>query len=321
MIILDIDPFAPDLDSILPNRPLFHVNRACRSFDAYPGVRPYPGSLELPKDAVVLVPTTEPFAKLTVIMDILQGPNGCPWDKEQTHETLKKYLLEETYEAISAIDDNDMNALAEELGDVLLQPVFHMTIANKADSFKFHEPLVRICDKLIRRHPHVFGNVVVEDSDEVLRNWDAIKKQEKLGEFRSILQGIPSAMPALARAHEVSKRAVRAGFEWPDFAGVKAKVQEELDELDEAIQSGDKDEIKNELGDLLFTLVNVARWQKIDAEDALRSMLNRFQSRFATMEALATKPLGDLSLEEWDDLWVKAKLREPKETPKTSDSK
>lgn len=272
---------------------------------------PYPGSDSVPKDAVIFVPIDQPFAKLSTIMDLLLGPHGCPWDREQTHSTLKKYLLEEAYETIDAIDQNDADALAEELGDLILQPVFHMRLAERAGSFGFDEPLRRITEKLIRRHPHVFGETLVADSDEVLKNWDKIKQTERP---RSILAGVPQALPALARAHEISKRAARAGFEWPDFDGVLDKVHEEIAELKEAISSGQKDEIRDEIGDLLFTIVNIARWQKVDAEDALRVMLNRFQTRFQTMEEVAEKPLTELTPEEWDDLWNQAK-----ETQKQAD--
>lgn len=265
---------------------------------------PYPGSNSLGKDAIVYVPVDQPFIKLSIIMDLLLGPHGCPWDREQTHSTLKKYLLEEAYETIEAIDQNDADALAEELGDLILQPVFHMRLADRSGSFNFEEPLKRITDKLIRRHPHVFGETLVADSDEVLKNWDKIKQTEKP---RSILAGVPQALPALARAHEISKRAARAGFEWPDFEGVLDKVHEEVAELKEAVQRGDKDDVRDEIGDLLFTIVNIARWQKIDAEDALRVMLNRFQSRFQSMESNAEKPLHDLTAAEWDELWNQAK--------------
>ncbi len=268
------------------------------------GLIAYPGSDQLTKDATVYVPIDQPFTKLSIIMDLLLGPHGCPWDREQTHSTLKKFLLEEAYETIEAIDQNDADALAEELGDLILQPVFHMRLAERAGSFGFSEPLKRITDKLIRRHPHVFGETLVADSDEVLKNWDKIKQTEK---SRSILAGVPQALPALARAHEVSKRAARAGFEWPDFDGVLDKVLEEVAELKEAIEQGEKDDIRDEIGDLLFTIVNIARWQKVDAEDALRVMLNRFQSRFQNMEECAEKPLHDLSAQEWDDLWNQAK--------------
>lgn len=264
----------------------------------------YPGSDHLPKDAIVYVPECQPFVKLSIIMDLLLGPHGCPWDREQTHSTLKKYLLEEAYETIEAIDQNDPEALAEELGDLILQPVFHMRLAERAGSFEFAEPLKRISDKLIRRHPHVFGETLVANSDEVLKNWDKIKQTEKA---RSILAGVPQALPALARAHEVSKRAARAGFEWPDFEGVLDKVHEEVAELKEAIASGSKEDVRDEIGDLLFTIVNIARWQKVDAEDALRVMLNRFQSRFQSMEETSSKPLQDLSAQEWDELWNQAK--------------
>ncbi len=264
----------------------------------------YPGSDHLSKDAIIFVPASQPFVKLSIIMDLLLGPHGCPWDREQTHSTLKKYLLEEAYETIEAIDHDDPEALAEELGDLILQPVFHMRLAERAGSFGFDEPLKRISDKLIRRHPHVFGETLVADSDEVLKNWDKIKQTEK---SRSILAGVPQALPALARAHEVSKRAARAGFEWPDFEGVLDKVHEEVAELKQAVTSGDKEDIRDEIGDLLFTIVNIARWQKVDAEDALRVMLNRFQSRFQSMEESSSKPLQDLSAQEWDDLWNQAK--------------
>ena len=265
---------------------------------------PYPGSEHIAKESTIYIPADQPFIKLSVIMDLLLGPHGCPWDREQTHASLKKYLLEEAYETIEAIDQNDPEALAEELGDLILQPVFHMRLAERAGSFEFNEPLKRITDKLIRRHPHVFGETLVADSDEVLKNWDKIKQTEK---ERSILAGVPQALPALARAHEVSKRAARSGFEWPDFEGVLDKVHEEVAELREAVAGGDKVHIRDEIGDLLFTIVNIARWQKIDAEDALRLMLNRFQCRFESMEACAEKPLQELTPAEWDQLWNQAK--------------
>ena len=268
------------------------------------GLKPYPGSDLVAKNATIYVPLDQPFVKLSIIMDLLLGPHGCPWDREQSHSTLKKYLLEEAYETIDAIDQDDPEALAEELGDLILQPVFHMRLAERAGTFGFDEPLKRISDKLIRRHPHVFGETLVADSDEVLKNWDKIKQTEKA---RSILAGVPQALPALARAHEISKRAARAGFEWPDFEGVLDKIHEEIAELKEAISSGEKDDVRDEIGDLLFTIVNIARWQKVDAEDALRVMLNRFQSRFQHMEEASYKPLQELTLEEWDMLWNQAK--------------
>ncbi len=298
----------PALRDELEGLIVYHANPSCQTYLAFGSARPYPGSDTVEKNAVILIPENEPYTELAVLMDLLLGPHGCPWDREQSHETLKKYLLEESYETLDAIDRKDMKSLAEELGDLTLQPVFHARLAERAKAFAFDEPLREICAKLIRRHPHVFGDLDVADADEVLRNWDAIKKDEK-PEKRSILHGVPKSMPALARAHEVSKRAVRAGFEWPDFGGVIDKIREETAELEEAIAGGDPEAIKSEIGDLLFTLVNVARWQKVDAEDALRMMLDRFQGRFELMEGMATKPLNDLSFEEWDDLWNQAKAK------------
>jgi tetrapyrrole methylase family protein/MazG family protein len=308
MLVLDIslesnlDRLREDLDGL----PVYHANVNCQSFAAFGKAKAYPGSNSVEQNAVVLVPLNEPYTKLSIIMDLLLGPFGCPWDREQTHESLKKYLLEEAYESLDAIDRQNFADLAEELGDLTLQPVFHARLAERDGKFGFNDPLHHICDKLIRRHPHVFNDTVVADADEVLKNWDAIKKQEKQ-EPKSILSGVPKALPALARAHEVSKRAVRAGFEWPSFDGVIDKVREEVSELEEAISTGDKAHIQSEIGDLLFTIVNVARWQKIDAEDALRQMVDRFQTRFESMESHATKPLTELTFEEWDDLWNQAK--------------
>jgi MazG family protein len=223
-------------------------------------------------------------------------------------------LIEETYEATEAIEKDDWNALAEELGDVLLQPVFHMRLAERDNEFEFNEPLKRITDKLVRRHPHVFATTEVNGSDEVLKNWDAIKKQEKKLETSdavSILSGVPTSLPALLRAMEISKRAARAGFEWPDIEGVKDKVLEELNEFEQALSQQEKEA---EFGDLLFTLVNFARWQKIDAEAALRQMVLRFQKRFEQMELSSSKPLNGLSPEEWDQLWSEAKNKSQNES-------
>jgi tetrapyrrole methylase family protein/MazG family protein len=246
------------------------------------------------------------FTGLVQIVDRLLGPDGCPWDKEQTHESLKKHMVEETYEVLDAIDKNDPDALCEELGDFLLQAVMHAQMDAIEGYYDIDDVIRGISDKLIRRHPHVFGNVEVSGSDEVLDNWDAIKKSEK-GEDRSVLAGVPKAMPALLRAHEISKRAVRVGFEWQDLEDVFAKLSEELGELKDAINAGRKEDIENEIGDLLFTVVNIARWLKIDPEEALQRMVTRFSDRFQQMESSAGKPLNDLTFKEWDDLWIAAK--------------
>jgi tetrapyrrole methylase family protein / MazG family protein len=249
------------------------------------------------------------LAGLVHIVDRLLGPGGCPWDQVQTHESLKKYLLEESYELIEAIDTNDERGMQEELGDVLLQPLMHTQIKRLEGKWGVEEVANQINAKLIRRHPHVFGDTSAETPEEVLKNWDKIKRQEKNEQSKpeSTLSGVPKAMPALMLALEISKRAARAGFEWPNMAGVWEKFHEEEVELREALGTGDKTRISDELGDLLFTVVNLARWAKIDPEDALRTMVERFRHRFITMESLSNKPLADLSPQEWDVLWNQAK--------------
>lgn len=272
------------------------------------GVRVAP----LPEDGIasgilLLIPRETPLAELVAVTDRLLGPGGCPWDQAQTHESLKKYLLEEAYEVLDAIDSQSADALREELGDLLLQPVLHAQISRKNGGFDIQEVARGIVDKLVRRHPHVFGEIDVADADEVLRNWDQIKRVEKGDAPQSILAGVPKGMASLLRAHEVSKRAVRVGFEWPELDAVFDKLHEEEAELREAIAGGDPAEIESELGDLLFTAVNIARWCKVEPEEALRKMLNRFTDRFMTMERLAQKDLRELTPEEWDALWEQAK--------------
>lgn len=253
------------------------------------------------------------FADLVEVMARLRGEGGCPWDREQDHRTLKKYLIEECYETIDAIDADDLDALCEELGDVLLQVVFHAQLEAEAGTFTIDDVVERIVDKLIRRHPHVFGDVAVADSAEVLRNWERIKRAEK-GEATpgSILDGVPSSMPALMRAMEISRRAVKVGFEWERFEDVLAKMEEEIHELRQAIASGRSEEVFSEIGDLLFTIVNVARWQRVNPEEALRAMLTRFTTRFRYIEQTARaqgRRLEDLTLGEMDALWDEAKTR------------
>ncbi|RYG21232.1 nucleoside triphosphate pyrophosphohydrolase [bacterium] len=266
--------------------------------------------LPLPSEGIaegtILLPETSatPLGELVYIVDRLLGPGGCPWDQEQTHETLRKHLIEETYETVDAIDAGDLDLLREELGDLLLQPIMHAQIEKAAGGWDIDAVARGIVDKLVRRHPHVFGDVSAEDSDTVLRNWDAIKKTEGK---RSALSGVPRSMPALTRALSVSKRAARAGFEWPSMEGVLEKLDEEEREVREALASGDSAAVEGEIGDLLFTVVNVARWAKVDPEEALRGMLDRFTVRFERMEALASAPLEELDAESWDLLWNRAK--------------
>ncbi len=249
------------------------------------------------------------LAGLDWVVRRLMGPGGCPWDIAQTHESLKKYLIEESYELIAAIDDGDLNAMAEELGDVLLQPLMHAEIERRAGRQSITQIADLASEKLIRRHPHVFGDAVAHTPEDVLARWDSIKRAERAeaGKPGSILTGIPASLPALMLAMEISKRAARAGFEWPDMDSVWEKFHEEEREFREALESGDTEHIAAELGDLLFTVVNLARWAKIDPEDALRTMAQRFRRRFELMGQSAGKPLTDLSPEEWDLAWNAAK--------------
>ncbi len=263
-------------------------------------------------------PTLEAaFARLTAIVAQLRAPDGCPWDREQTHETLRPHLIEEAYETLHAIETRDDENLCEELGDLLLQPVLHAQIAQEEKRFDIVDVLEGISNKLVRRHPHIFGDVNVEDSAQVLANWDAIKNIEKAEKNAapklSILDDVPRGLPALSLAMEISKTAAKAGFEWPDADGVLDKVREEIDELEAAMQHESRERVGEELGDLMFTLVNVARWQKIDPELALRDMTRRFAQRFGAMEKLARErglELTDLSPEKWDELWNEVKAND-----------
>lgn len=251
----------------------------------------------------------DPLRRLVEIVDRLLGPGGCPWDQAQTHESLKRHLLEEAYEVLDAIDSGSRDKLKEELGDLLLQPIMHAQMQKLQGGFDISDVAESINDKLVRRHPHVFGDVDAADADEVLRNWDRIKQSEKGGEPESVLAGVPTGMASLLRAYEVSKRAARSGFEWTDIESVFEKLHEEETELREALSSQDKKRIEEEIGDLLFTAVNISRWAGVEPEEALRKMLNRFTERFQSMEATSAKPLGELTADEWDELWESAKTR------------
>lgn len=253
----------------------------------------------------------EEFKKLVDVIATLRSPSGCPWDREQDHKSLRKCLIEEAYEAVDAIDQDSPQKIEEELGDVLLQVVLHAQIASEDSKFDIADVCRTIREKLIRRHPHVFGDIEVAGVDEVLHNWQEIKAKEPgKAEIKSAIGGVPKCLPALMRASEISKRAARTGFEWPDMQGVLDKLQEETVELHEAIESNDNNKVKHEIGDLLFTVVNIARWAKIDAEESLREMLDRFQTRFTAIEDHARetgRSIGDLTLNEMNAIWEKAK--------------
>lgn len=252
------------------------------------------------------------FEGLVAVVAALRAPDGCPWDREQTHESLKPHLLEETYEVLEAIDSRDPSALREELGDLLLQVLMHSQIASETGAFDIEQVIDHLLEKLVSRHPHVFGEVHAETAEQVLKNWDKTKRAQKGRD--SILEGVPRAMPALARAQEIAKRAARVGFEWDTVDGVLDKLREEEAELRQAIESRDPVRIESEIGDLLFTAVNIARHMQIDAEQALRSMVERFTRRFQWMEAEAARQnrtLESLNADEWEALWQQAKTANP----------
>ncbi len=237
---------------------------------------------------------------------ILRSENGCKWDREQTHSTLKPNMLEEAYEAVDAIDNNDMKHLREELGDVLLQVVLHSQIADDEGNFNIEDVAKEINEKLIRRHPHVFGDVNVNSTQEILDNWDKIKKEEKTHRT-SVMDGVSKSQSALMSAQKISKKAVKVGFEWPDEKTLYECVFSEFQEFQEACEKGDREHIEEEMGDILFAVVNLARWNKLDAEQALLKANKKFINRFKKMEELATKPLQEYSFEEFDNLWKSAK--------------
>ena len=267
-----------------------------------------------------------PLDPLVQVMATLRGPGGCPWDLEQDHHTLKKYLIEEAYEVLDAIDQGDDEALVEELGDVLLQVVFHSQIASEQGRFNVDDVIRAITQKLIKRHPHVFGDAQVHDAQAVLQQWEQLKaaerleKQGKPGQAAppSLLDGIPRHLPALMRAADVQKRAAKVGFEWEDAAGAHEKIAEELQEVAEARASGDRQKLAEEWGDLFFALVNAARYDGIDPEEALRQATDKFESRFRYIEAEAARrqrSLDEMSLQEMDALWDEAKSKERRALP------
>ena len=253
--------------------------------------------------------------RLLSIMERLRGPGGCPWDREQTLKTLRPYVLEETYEVLEAMDAGDPTEHCEELGDLLLQIVFQAQLMKEEGRFEFADVAEAISNKLVSRHPHVFGNADAKDAEAVLRQWAALKREENKakGGGASVLEGVPREMPALARADRLTEKASRIGFDWPDAAGARAKVSEEIAELDEAIARGDRDAVEQELGDVLFALVNLSRKLAVPPEEALRGAVTRFVSRFSHVEReLARRgvPHGEATLAEMDALWDEAKALE-----------
>lgn len=257
-----------------------------------------------------------PYTRLLDIMERLRSPSGCPWDREQTNESLKPFLLEEAYEVLEAIEKDDPAGLREELGDLLLQIVFHALIKKEQGQFSMNDVIETLCAKLIHRHPHVFGDASVENSAQVIDNWEKIKRTEKKRDTSSLLTGIPKHFPALLKAQRVQEKVSRVGFDWPDWSGAFQKIQEELAEVRQSIDTNDTARIAEELGDLLFSCVNLARMLKCDAEIILGQAVAKFSTRFQQLEQYYAQrhiDLKGLSLEELDRQWEQIKAAEKRE--------
>ena len=252
------------------------------------------------------------FQKLVDIMTLLRSKDGCPWDKVQTSESIKPYLIEETYEVIEAIDEKDPVKMKEELGDLLLQVVFHAQIAKDRGEFDINDVINKISDKMVSRHPHVFGDAKFETPEEVTKQWQDRKREE--GKLKdSALEGVPKELPSLLRAHRLQSRAAKVGFDWAKVEDVFGKLDEELEEFKEALEKKDKKEIEDELGDIFFVLVNISRFVGVNAEEALRKTISKFISRFRYIEMTAAdegRQLSDMTLEDMDALWNEAKKGE-----------
>ena len=258
---------------------------------------------------------TAEFKKLTEIVDILMGKNGCPWDKIQTRESLKPYLVEETYETLEALDGNNPEEIKEELGDLLYQILFHAKISENKNEFNIADVIESISNKMVHRHPHVFKEKNLETPDQVVTQWEEIKTKEKskIGR-KSVLDGIPSYLPSLQRSQKLQKKAAKQGFDLDKINSVLDKLEEEVAEFKNAVQSGKKKDMKEELGDILFVLVNIAKFNKIDAEEALRATNNKFIKRFQHIEAEVAKrgkTLKETPLEELEQYWQNAKSYKP----------
>ncbi|MGE5473697.1 MAG: nucleoside triphosphate pyrophosphohydrolase [Ignavibacteriales bacterium] len=251
------------------------------------------------------------FYDLVEIMEVLRSENGCPWDREQTHESIKRYLIEETYEVLEAIDKKDKSLLCEELGDLMLQVVFHARIAEENKDFNIDDVITGISKKMYSRHTHVFGEDIAKTADDVLQNWDKIKRNEKqINSYTEEMKSIAKNLPALMRSYKVQNKAAKVGFDWDNVEDAMAKIYEELDELKIAAKNGNKDEMHEELGDLLFAVVNVSRFLEIHPELALSDTVEKFIRRFEYIEKSAaqmSKKMEEMTLKEMDNLWNQSK--------------
>jgi MazG family protein len=255
------------------------------------------------------------FERLVEIMSRLRGPDGCPWDREQTRISLKPYLLEEAYEVLEAIEADTPGAIEEELGDLLLQVVFHAQVAAESNEFTVSTVLQRLIDKMVERHPHVFGDASVSTSRDALVQWEVIKQREaeRKGRRRSVIDGVPRALPSLLRAQRLQSKAARVNFDWPDAGAAWSKVEEEVEEARIALAAGDRTRLEDELGDVLFSVVNVARLSSIDAEEAMRGAIEKFRRRFTEMEddlSARGKSVGNVTPEELEQSWTAVKAQE-----------
>jgi len=263
--------------------------------------------------AAPALPGETPIARLVRIMATLRSERGCPWDREQSLDSLKPFLIEESYEVLDAIESGNRKLLEEELGDVLLQVVFQAQICAEEGSFRFDDVATHISDKLVRRHPHIFGDVQVADSAEVIRNWEAIKKQEKGERARSAVEGIPRHLPALEKADKVQRKVARLGFDWGEVEGVIGKIDEEVGEIKQALKSGQPDLIREEIGDLLFAAVNLSRFLGHNAEELLNLTVAKFTRRFQEIEKrlhAEGRQVTDCDLAELDRIWDEVKRAE-----------
>ncbi len=262
-------------------------------------------------------PASKKFEVLIDIIAALRSENGCPWDREQTHETLKPTLIEESYEVVEAIDAKVPAKLKEELGDLLLNVMLQAQIAYESEHFNVYDVIEAITEKLIRRHPHVFGNTEVDDAETVIKNWEEIKRQERgYEDRRSVLDGVPDAMPALYKAQKLQRRAAGVGFDWDELTDVISKVDEEIREVKASLKTDEPGEVEMELGDLLFAVVNLCRFVDVQAEEALRKANRKFTTRFKWMESeleSGGKSFKDYNLEELEKIWQAAKKSEDDE--------
>ena len=253
----------------------------------------------------------EEFTKLVETVARLRGPGGCPWDREQNHMSLRRHAIEETYEVVEAIEEGDPEHIKDELGDLLLQVLLHAQIASEDSRFDIGDVCRTLREKLVRRHPHVFAQTRVSGVDDVLHNWEQIKRSEPgYSDRESVLDGVSKSLPALMRAMKLSKKAAKTGFDWPDASAIMDKLREETGELEEALNGGDAEKIEHEIGDVLFTVVNIARVRKIEPEFALGAMLERFVTRFKHIEQKADqtgRSIDEMTLEEMDRVWDEAK--------------